>query len=95
MATSRADSTRASGGFRGVGACQSMRYMVLYENRERRRSRAVGERLVSRVRALFRATHLSGVYKLPEPDPVLTHLPSQDLCRRSHQPEFAALGGVS
>jgi hypothetical protein len=56
MAMSRADSTRASGGFRGVGACQSMRYMVLYENRESRRSRTVGEPIVGRVRALFRAT---------------------------------------
>ena len=83
-----------SGGFRGVGACQSIHYMVLYENRVSRRSRPSPSPCQPSP-CTFQSNHLSGVYKLPEPDPVLTHLPSQDLCRRSHQPEFAALGGIS
>src|ERR1700739_3316113 len=34
--------------FRTSGPCQSIRHVVLYENRESRRSRAVGELIISR-----------------------------------------------
>ena len=51
-----------------LASCQSIRCMVLYENRVSPRSRAVSAKARARVRAM----QLSGVYKLPEPNPALT-----------------------
>ena len=82
--TRRADSTQVSAGFQGVGSCQSMSDMVLYENRVIRRSRTVGEPAISRIRARVRATQLSGVYKL-----------SDSMSDPDRQPKLAALGGIS
>src|ERR1700743_1991070 len=93
--TRRADATQVSGGFRGVGSCQSMSDLVIYEKRVIRLSRTVGEPAISRIRALVRATRLSGVYKLSDPDPVLFDRQPQHRRRRCRNPKLVALGGIS
>ena len=63
---------RLADGFRGSGSCQSTRYMILYENRVKPTPST--------------ATHLSGVYKLPEPNPTPVS---------GRYPETVVVGGIS
>jgi hypothetical protein len=73
--------------------------MVLYENRVNRRLRAVGNPLISCARGMSEQTHLSGVYKLAQPNPELARWQLQRRGRRLWHVEgiqkMAALGRIS